>query len=227
MTEPKTAAKIRVWDPFVRLFHWSLVASFFIAYLSGDDDNPIHIYAGYAVMGLVAARTVWGFVGTKYARFSQFAYPLSSMIKYLKELSLGHPAHYTGHNPAAAWMIYTLLVFLVLTTVSGLKVYGVEGHGPLAGLPETGQVIAAGFGPVSDAHAKDDFRRSMKKRGRKHENELEEIWEEIHEFFSNVTLMLVFVHVAGAIVASKIHKENLVKAMITGVKEKGAGKPAD
>lgn len=212
------ASKIRVWDPFVRVFHWSLVTCFFIAYLSGEVESLLHIYSGYAVIVLVVSRLIWGFIGTKYARFKQFTYSPTSVLSYLKEFASGQPRHYTGHNPAAAWMIFALLICLVMTSISGLKVYGIEGYGPLASSPANTQVVAADFSLIRNASAKDRYRRDHDE----HENELEEVWEEIHEFFANLTLLLVFVHVAGAIVASRVHKENLIKAMFTGTKQSHA-----
>lgn len=212
-----SASKIRVWDPFVRLFHWSLVISFFIAYLSGEEESLVHIYSGYAVIILVLSRIVWGFIGTRYARFREFAYSPASALVYLKELAAGTPKYYIGHNPAAAWMIFALLFSLIMTSVSGLKVYGIEGHGPLASTSTELTVMSADFSPVRIARADDDDEHEEHEN--EHENEEEEVWEEIHEFFANLTLLLVFIHVGGVIVASRAHKENLVKAMITGTKE--------
>ena len=104
-------------------------------------------------------------------------------------------------------MIIALLVSLFATTISGLKVYGVEGHGPLANNGVEVSIISE-----ARAHGDEDNKG-------KHENEEEEFWEEIHEFFANFTLLLVFVHIAGVVVASRIHGENLVRAMVTGKKE--------
>lgn len=212
-----SAAKIRVWDPFVRLFHWSLVISFFIAYLSGEEESLVHIYSGYAIILLIMSRLIWGFVGTEYARFRQFAYSPARVIEYLKEFSAGRPKHYTGHNPAAAWMIFALLFSLIMTSVSGLKVYGIEGHGPLASTSvplevTTTRLATTDFSLIRDARADDEHENEE-------DSELEEVWEEIHELFANLTLLLVLVHIAGVVVASKVHRENLIKAMITGTKQ--------
>ncbi len=141
---------IRVWDPLVRIFHWGLVLAFVVAYLSGDEENSVHIYSGYVVAGLIAFRLVWGIIGSRYARFSNFIYSPRAVIGYLKGLLAGRPKHYTGHNPAGGWMIMALLVTLAIVTVSGLKVYAIEeGLGPLAG--DTPSVSL-----ISQAHADSD-----------------------------------------------------------------------
>ena len=64
---------VKVWDIAVRTFHWLVVVFFFVSYLS-DDENILHIYAGYAVLGLVVFRIIWGLIGTKHARFTDFIF---------------------------------------------------------------------------------------------------------------------------------------------------------
>ncbi len=207
-----TGNQVRVWDPLVRLFHWTLVAAFIIAYVTGEEDSLVHIYAGYYIIGLLAFRILWGFVGTRYARFSNFLYSPRRTVQYLKGMFSGTPEPFTGHNPAGGWMIVMLLVSLVLTSYTGLKVYGLEGHGPLA----AGGVEVT---LVAPAHADDEHGEDEAHEGHGDgEAWGEEFWEELHEFFSNLTVLLVVIHVAGVIVASRVHGENLVRAMITGKK---------
>ncbi|MGY8872147.1 MAG: cytochrome b/b6 domain-containing protein [Pseudomonadales bacterium] len=124
---------VKVWDPFVRIFHWSLVLFFVAAYLSEDDFEMIHIYAGYAVSILVVFRLLWGFIGPKYACFSNFVKSPSDTISYLKSLLIGSPKHYVGHNPAGGMMVVALLVSLAITGFSGVVLLGIEGGGPMAG----------------------------------------------------------------------------------------------
>ena len=201
--------EVKVWDVLVRLFHWSLVIVFFIAYFTGDEENIWHIYTGYTVLGLICFRLIWGFIGTKHARFTDFVYSPKIVTQYLKELLTKHPKHYLGHNPAGGWMMILLLISLFVVTVSGLKVYAIEeGKGPLA---DSNKITI-----ISQSYADDDD--DDDEEGHEDEDEDEEFWEEIHEASTNFTLLLIFLHIVGVIVASKLHRENLVKAMITGKK---------
>lgn len=181
--------QVRVWDLPVRVFHWALVASFFIAYFTEDDLMTVHSYAGYTVAGLVLFRLLWGLIGSYHARFINFVRPPREVLANIKDIALLHPRRYLGHNPAGAAMVIALLLSLLLTVLTGLVVYGAEeAAGPLAGL-------------LSQAP---EF--------------IGEAFEELHEFFANVTLLLVGLHVAGVIIASLQHRENLVRAMFTGNK---------
>lgn len=202
--------QVRVWDPLVRVFHWSLVAAFATAWLTGEEESLVHVYAGYFIIGLLVFRVIWGLVGSRYARFGSFLYSPRRTIGYLKSLFSGAPEHFTGHNPAGGWMIILLLLALAMTSYSGLKVYGLEGHGPLA-------AQSMDFALVATARADEDDHHD---RAGGEEEESEEFWEELHEFFANLTLALVVIHVAGVVVASRLHGENLVRAMITGYKNR-------
>ena len=103
-------ATIKVWDPFVRVFHWSLVALFATAYVTGDDAARVHIAAGYAIAGLLALRVVWGLVGPRHARFSDFLRPPGEALAYLREAMLLRARRHVGHNPAGGLMIAALMV---------------------------------------------------------------------------------------------------------------------
>lgn len=113
------SATIKVWDPFVRVFHWSLAASFLVAYATGDEIESVHIAAGYTIAGLVAARLVWGFIGSRYARFSGFVSAPSEVLAYLRDAALLRAPRYIGHNPAGGAMIVALLATLLGTCISG------------------------------------------------------------------------------------------------------------
>ncbi|OZG73232.1 cytochrome B [Hahella sp. CCB-MM4] len=124
---------IRVWDPLVRIFHWSLVIFFFTAYLTEDEFQSVHIWAGYAVAGLVTFRIVWGLIGSRHARFTSFVKHPSTVIAYCKQIFQGNPDRHLGHNPAGGAMIIALLLSLVATTICGMALLSIDGGGPLAG----------------------------------------------------------------------------------------------
>ncbi len=180
--------EIKVWDLFVRLFHWSLVVAFSIAYLTEDDVLDLHVIAGYAVLGLLLLRLIWGVIGPRYARFSDFVYRPTVVKAFIKDTLQLKARRYLGHNPAGGAFIVLMLLTLLLTSFTGLVIYGIEeGKGPLAMLAGSSRL-------------------------------LEDIAEEAHEFFANFMLLLVGIHLFGVIAESLIHKENLIKAMFTGKK---------
>jgi len=118
--EPPVRA-ILVWDLPTRLFHWLLACSVLGAYAASDSERWIALHAmlGYTAGGLVAFRVLWGVAGTRYARFSGFAWAPRSVVRYMRSLLAFEPQHYVGHNPAGSWAIAVLLVLVALTAASG------------------------------------------------------------------------------------------------------------
>ncbi|QAU47102.1 cytochrome b/b6 domain-containing protein [Bradyrhizobium guangzhouense] len=112
-------AMVKVWDPFVRIFHWSLACLFVLAYATGDEIARVHIAAGYAIAGLLAIRIIWGFVGPRHARFSKFVRPPREVLAYLRDLALLRAPRYIGHNPAGGAMILALMIALAGTCATG------------------------------------------------------------------------------------------------------------
>lgn len=166
---------VRVWDPLVRIFHWSLLASILAAWLTVDVWDKAHEWIGYAAGTLVAVRVIWGFIGTRHARFTDFVRGPRAVIGYFRQALSGHAPRYIGHNPAGGAMVLALLAVVSAIVVTGWMMtldafWGVE-------------------------------------------------WvEDLHELLFDGLLVLVGLHVAGVIHASLAHRENLVRAMITGHK---------
>lgn len=173
-----SARRIAVWDPLVRVFHWSLVAAVLVAWASADDLRSVHQTAGFVILGLVLVRIVWGFVGTEHARFADFVHRPSTVFRYIVDLMRHRAKRYLGHNPAGGAMIVVLLVMLLATSVLGAAML-------TGAVPRNHQV------------------------------------EEIHEVLANLTLVLAGVHLAGVLIASVLHRENLMGAMISGRKRAG------
>lgn len=109
-------SEVRVWDPLVRLFHWSLVLSFATAWMTANRYEDLHTYSGYVAGALIAVRLVWGLIGTRYARFVDFVKPPATVLHYLRDIAKGSEARYLGHNPAGGAMVLALL-FAVATLV--------------------------------------------------------------------------------------------------------------
>ncbi|WP_315983331.1 cytochrome b/b6 domain-containing protein [Aliamphritea spongicola] len=130
-----------------------------------------------------------GLIGSRYARFSNFVTSYAELKAYLKSLLSLRVKHYTGHNPAGGWMVVLLLVTLTLLSVSGLLLAAAEGEGPLASWYVAGHWLMS-----------------------------ESVMEPLHEFAANFMISLIVIHIAGVLFSSVLHKENLIRAMITGNK---------
>lgn len=112
-------SRVRVWDPFVRFFHWGTAAAFFINFW-WIEDGPLHRWIGYGVGILLAARLVWGVFGSPHARFSDFAPTPTRLRNYLSALRRGEHAVYAGHNPVGGLMILALLSGLAVICATGI-----------------------------------------------------------------------------------------------------------
>lgn len=135
-TDPVPQNKL-IWDVPLRVFHWSLVVLFFTAWITSDGDQwlDLHIFAGYAILGLIIFRLVWGFSGTHFAKFKQFSYSFGEAKDYALNAIKGHPERYIGHNPAGSWAVFVLLVGIAVVVISGFFVFGgEEGHGPVGSM---------------------------------------------------------------------------------------------
>jgi cytochrome b len=188
-TVAPTTARVRVWDPFVRLFHWGLATAILIAFVTEDEFLGLHTWAGYTVLMLIGARLVWGVIGPRHARWWDFVRGPRATLTYLRTVLHGHPARYLGHNPAGAAMAVALMTGFALTAILGVATLGAgELAGPLAPYMQ-------GWSSGS-AHA----------------------LKEVHEFLAWTTLALVPLHLLGVALSSVQHRENLVRGMIDGYK---------
>ncbi len=193
---------VRIWDPLVRVFHWSLVVAFAVAWLTAEELDTVHEIAGYAVAALVAARLVWGLVGSRHARFAGFLKGPRATLAYFGDMTRRRERRYLGHNPAGAAMIVALLVMLSGTAFTG---WLLEDSDRVAMLPDLPQIAAPAWA--------DDGADEYGARG-----EDDELLKEVHETLANLTLLLVALHVGGVVLASFRHSENLARAMVTGNK---------
>jgi cytochrome b len=134
--------KAQVWDWPVRLTHWLLVLTVIGAWATqnfGGEWFQLHTWLGYTTLVLVAARLIWGFVGTRHAKFSQFVRGPGSIWRYARALVGGEPVRTPGHNPLGALMVLVLLALLLAQAITGLFANDeIAEFGPLVGLVTTG-----------------------------------------------------------------------------------------
>mgnify|MGYP000966308199 CR=1 FL=1 len=127
MDRDATAKTVRVWDPFVRIAHWSLVILFAVSYLSEGEPEWLHTWSGYIIAGLVVLRILWGFVGSQHARFSDFVTGPFNALRYLVDMLRGTSPRYLGHSPAGGAMTIALILALLVTTGTGNCAIGTGG----------------------------------------------------------------------------------------------------
>jgi cytochrome b len=170
--------RILVWDMPTRVFHWLQVLAFGFAYVTDDSERlrNYHVALGYILLGLLVFRLLWGFIGTRYARFSSFLFNPKQIFTYLLSLFRGNPAHYTGHNPAGSvsvWLLLALGLFVCGTGVMALQ------------------------------------------------DDASDLVVDMHGLATNVMLGVILLHLIGVLMSSILHRENLVRSMITGYKTAG------
>ncbi|MDR3413569.1 MAG: cytochrome b/b6 domain-containing protein [Formivibrio sp.] len=110
--------KIRVWDPLVRILHWTLVICV-MSNLMNESGHFAHRTLGLIASGVVIVRFFWGFVGPRYARFSDWFPTPSRLIPYVKALLRNEAPRHIGHNPAGAVMMLILMALVVSLGTSG------------------------------------------------------------------------------------------------------------
>ncbi len=115
-------AKKLIWDLPTRIFHWALAAlicgSWYTVEVTGDMDT--HMLIGQVILALVLFRIVWGFIGTRYARFSNFAYGPGQIVAYAKSLAGRGGEGYAGHNPLGGFAVFVMLALVLAQVTTGL-----------------------------------------------------------------------------------------------------------
>ncbi|WP_316184291.1 MULTISPECIES: cytochrome b/b6 domain-containing protein [unclassified Bradyrhizobium] len=169
------AETVQVWDLPLRLWHWMLAVLVLIAWVTPNVHDGLHRIAGYAILGLLAFRLIWGIMGTRHSRFRSLKPRLRATPAYLWNLRRGKTGRYLGLNPAGTAMQLALLLLLIVSAMTGAM-----------------QVTVRFFG----------------------------IWwvEDTHEVTSYLLIPLVVLHVAGVVLVSRLQRENLARAMLTGRK---------
>ncbi len=177
MTMRASVSSTQVWDRFVRLFHWSLVGCVLLNQFVLEEGETAHQWLGYAAVALVAARIVWGFIGSQYARFADFFPTPARLRAHVGEMLRGTPSHHPGHNPLGALMMLALMGLVLALGLTGWM-----------------QTLDAFFGT--------------------------EWVQDVHGWLADALIISAGLHAAAALLMGRLERTRLVKAMVTGVKER-------
>ena len=183
--------EVKVWDGWIRLFHWSIVALVAISWVSMQAGKAeAHYVSGYAVLTLLLFRIGWGLAGSETARFTRFLRSPIAGLRHIARFGQREPDTEIGHNAAGGWMVLALLLLLLVQAGTGLFAnhepgFTYDAHGPLA--------LA-----VQD-------RTSAWLTG-------------IHHLNFNLILAAIALHVLAVAAYQVVKGHNLVGPMITGIK---------
>lgn len=188
---PDPVREVRLWDPFLRGFHWALAffvtASWCLGQF-GPAKMTLHFWCGYVVIGLLLFRLVWGFIGPAPARFSHFLRGPGAVAGYLRGLMLREPSYWPGHNPLGALSVIAMLAVLAAQVSSGL-------------ISDPDDYI--NIGPLASYVSSSTRSKAVG-------------W---HEFGANIILILVLLHVAVILFYRFWKREDLVRPMLNGRKQ--------
>ncbi|WP_101049428.1 cytochrome b/b6 domain-containing protein [Macromonas nakdongensis] len=152
LDHPTPRPPVRVWDPFVRLFHWSLVTCVLLNQFVLEEGETPHEIAGYIASGLVAARVVWGFVGSRHARFADFFPTPARLIAHGRALLAGEQPHHVGHNPFGAVMMLALMALVLALGLTGWM-QGLDAYWGEEWLQDLHELLANGLLAAAGLHA--------------------------------------------------------------------------
>jgi cytochrome b len=188
--------RVKVWDGWVRLVHWGIVLLLGFSWWAVETDRMrLHILSGYTVLTLLLFRIAWGLVGSDTARFSRFLRSPLQALRHVRHLRRREPDTEIGHNAAGGWMVLVLLGLLLTQATTGLFASEEPGMGYGA------------EGPLA-AHASTGTVEWL---------------TGIHHRNFNLILAAAGLHVLAVLAYRLLKGQNLVRPMVTGVKELPAG----
>ncbi len=110
---------MKVWDPLVRLLHWSLVAAVAVTWFTGETSPRLHAAAGYFGMVVVTVRFAWGWIGPRPALFASFVRSPPIVWRYARDVALKSESRHVGHNPLGGWMAMALMLCVGVVGLTG------------------------------------------------------------------------------------------------------------
>lgn len=196
-------SSVKLWDPVVRLTHWSIAVIVLLNAVLTEGGSSLHVWAGWIGLGLLALRFLWGFLSPGEARFSAFPPAPRAAFGHLVSLLTGQAREHSSHNPAGAMMAYALWATLIVLSATGLYMTG--GKTPMQ-MDDVRATVATGDWSVLVEDSEEGETGS----------EFGEVVEEMHGVAGNLILVLVLLHLAGVVVESRALRRNLVQPMLFG-----------
>ncbi|MFD1883221.1 cytochrome b/b6 domain-containing protein [Paracoccus pacificus] len=182
---------VRVWDPLLRIFHWTLATLVIANWLLGQygpNSMKLHFWLGYTILALLVFRVIWGFVGPPEARFAHFLRGPGAVGGYLRHFFRREPSYWSGHNPLGALSVIAMLAVLAFQVGTGL-------------ISDPEDYI--NVGPLADMVSRATSKKAVG----------------LHHLGGTLVLILVLLHI-GIILFYRIWKrEDLIRPMITGWKQ--------
>jgi cytochrome b len=121
-------SKVKVWDGFIRSFHWLLVLSIAVLYLSADEGMiELHFVTGFFTLALIVTRLIWGVIGSSTAKLSALIHSPKAVFKGLRA-----PVDSLGHSAPGSYMVLLFFILVITQLFSGLMSSdGILTDGPL------------------------------------------------------------------------------------------------
>ncbi|GHA21634.1 cytochrome b561 [Devosia pacifica] len=150
--DPRSAASVRVWDPLVRLFHWTVVTGCILNLWVLEHGHYWHRVVGYVVAGAVVVRIIWGFIGTRHARFADFVPSSNRVVRHIRQVLSGRDQRRLGHSPLGAVVMLTLMLLLLGLGLTGWMM-GLDAFWGDKWLEQVHEVLSNALIAVALAHA--------------------------------------------------------------------------
>ena len=200
------------WDPIVKLTHWGVASAVIANALFTEEGSGWHVWVGYALAGLLLLRWLWGFVGTRNARFSAFPPNPMRAVRYIAGARKGQVQQHSSHNPLGTLMVYALWSCLAVIIASGIAMSGPPPANP--NVREAGEAYEAASSEVRGySEEEGEQEREEQERGESGEGG-EEVLEEVHEVAVNLLYVLIALHILGVLFETMRHGRGTVGAMI-------------
>ena len=115
-------SKKLIWDLPIRIVHWLLTVLIFGSWytVSVTGDMERHMLIGQTILCLLIFRVVWGFVGTRYAKFSSFVFGPRTIVAYARSILSRSGGGYAGHNPLGFLAVFAMLLLIGIQVTTGL-----------------------------------------------------------------------------------------------------------